>query len=415
MIVARDPERALQIARESLERGLSFDVITLLSDLQRKSPSSAQTFYQSVVERLKGEDLAQNADVANIACNLINSFGPPQANEVTYRELLDTVLKAALSMPASDPASLNRIQNFQQSLRPALPMIQKYLPAKAEAFNQWSQRVSPNLDPSARMWNEINETVQRGTIEDVLALAEKYPAEMRTQVYQQAAWKASNSGDDARARQIANEFVSDPVQRKQILAQLDNQVLWRTLNENKIEEARSLLTKPMSDDQRVQILERMATMMIAKEDKKAARSYLDDARSIVMEMPRGSQKVWQQFTLATSYAQIDSEESFKIVDPLVGQINELVNAAVIMDGFENKYLKNGEWIANSGSSVGNLVTQLRGMLGSLARQNFDRAELLAEQLERPEIRLLAQVDVAQSALSGDVAVVQIFNKRWRQD
>jgi hypothetical protein len=413
LVASRDPERALQIARESLTHGYSNEITTLIQDLQRKNSPAAQSLYGSVVDRLKGEDLTQNSDVANIACNLVNSFVPPQADEATYRDLLETVVKAALSMSTSDPTIRNQVQNVESSLRSILPMVQKYLPGRAQALAQWTARASRSVDPGNQMWNEINQAMQSGTVDDVLALAAKYPADMRSQIYQQAAWKASNSGDDARASQIANELVSNPVQRRQLLEQLENQKLWRTLNENKIDEARSLLSASKSDEQRIQILERIATMLLSKEDKKGARGCLEDMRSIVNEMPRGSQKVWHQFQLARLYAPIDPNESFTILNAVVGQINELVSAAVIMDGFENKYFKNGEWISNGGSSVGSMVTQCREVLGQLARQNFDRAEALAEQLERPEIRLLTQVDIAQSALSGDLAVVRIFSRRWR--
>jgi hypothetical protein len=404
MISARDPDRALQIARDSVSRGLSYELVGLLTELQRKNPAAAQSLYETVINRIKSEDLARNQELSNIACNLLTSFVPPQANELMYRDLLDTIVKTALSLSPTDPISANQVQNMQGNLRAALPMVEKYLPQRAQAFKQWSQRVSRTMDPSSQMYSDVNEAVNNGTVDDVLALAAKYPPEMRSHVYQQAAWKASNAGDNARARQIVNEFVSDPMQRRQILEQLDNQAIWRTLNENKLEEARSMLGKSISLDQRIQILQRMAGMLLAKDDKKGALECLNDARSSISEMPRGSQKVSQQFQLANAYAQVDSEESFAIIGGIVSQINELVTAAAVMDGFENRYLKNDEWLTNGGSSVGNLVTNLRQALAQLGRRNFDRAEALAEQLERPEIRLLSQVDIAQAALSGDYVV-----------
>ena len=406
MIAGRDPDRALQIARDSVSRGLSYELLGVLSDLQRKNPQAAQNLYEVVIDRIKSEDLARNQETATIACNLLNSFVPPQANELMYRDLLDTVVKAALSLSPADPMSANQVQNLQGTLRAAVPMVEKYLPGRIEAFKQWTQRGSITADAGSQLYSEVNEVVQSGTIDDVLALAPKYPPEMRQHVYQQAAWKASNSGDYARARQIANEFISDPVQRRQLLEQLDNQAIWRTLNENKLEEARAMLNKALSVEQRVQILGRIASMLVAKNDKKGAVECLNDARSTVAGLPRGSQKVWQQFQLANAYAELDSEQSFAIIAGILTQINELVTAAVVMDGFENRYLKNDEWLVNGGSSVGNLVTNLRQALGQLARQNFDRAETLADQLERPEIRMLSQVDIARAALSGDYVVTR---------
>jgi hypothetical protein len=413
VVVARDPERALKVARESLARGLSYDMISLLSDLQRKSPDAAQKLYEAIVDQVKTENFFRNQETSNMAVNLVTSFVPPQANEQLYRDLLDTVVKSAMSLPG-DMAYRQQVQNLAANLRSAESLVEKYLPSRADAFRQWTQSASNTMDASAQIYNEINEVVQKGTIDDVLALAPKYPVEMRQNIYQQAAWKASNSGDEARARQIANEFISDPAQRRQILDQLKQQKFWRAINENKVEEARAMLSQSLPPEQRAQLLERIATMLVQKDDKKGALDCLNQARAVVAELPRGSQKLWQQFQLSGMYFQVDPKEGFTIIEPIVAQTNELVNAAAVTDGFENRYLKDGEWMPNGGSGIGNIVQQLRQALALLARYDFDRAEGLAEQLERTEIRLQTQVDIAQVALSGNVELQQVRFIRGRR-
>jgi len=70
-----------------------------------------------------------------------------------------------------------------------------------------------------------------------------------------------------------------------------------------------------------------------------------------------------------------------------------------MDGFENRYLKRGEWMINGGSSLANVVSSTRNTLAQLAKFDFERAETLSDQLERPEIRLMAQLDIVQAVLN----------------
>jgi hypothetical protein len=48
--------------------------------------------------------------------------------------------------------------------------------------------------------------------------------------------------------------------------------------------------------------------------------------------------------------------------------------------------------------LGNLVNILNQTLTMLAQVDFDRARLAADQLERPELRLAADLEMARSAL-----------------
>src|SRR6185503_17559156 len=116
-------------------------------------------------------------------------------------------------------------------------------PARVPMLRQWLQSVRQTVDQSGRMHQELNDLTQRGTVDEILALASKYDGDWQSQIYQQAVWKAMANGDANRARQIITGFVSDPVQRRQMLERIDNQLLWNSVNESKIAEARLLLSK----------------------------------------------------------------------------------------------------------------------------------------------------------------------------
>ena len=83
---------------------------------------------------------------------------------------------------------------------------------------------------------------------------------------------------------------------------------------------------------------------------------------------------------------------------IVVQINQLVAAAVVLDGFENRYLQEGEWMKPGYTSLGNLVNSIEQNLGMLALRDAEGARSLSDQLERPEIRLMAQLEIAQALL-----------------
>lgn len=85
---------------------------------------------------------------------------------------------------------------------------------------------------------------------------------------------------------------------------------------------------------------------------------------------------------------------------LLPKLNDLVTAAVKLDRHETFYLREGEWNMSSQGSIGSLLTVLSQNSGYFAWCDFDRAVSLAAQFERPEIRLMAQMKLAQAILAG---------------
>jgi hypothetical protein len=88
-----------------------------------------------------------------------------------------------------------------------------------------------------------------------------------------------------------------------------------------------------------------------------------------------------------------------LLQPAIILVNQLVEAAAVLDGFENSYLSQGEWMRRNHTNLGNVVNSIGQNLGLLARVDADRARSLSNQLERPEIRLMAQLEIAQNLLN----------------
>jgi hypothetical protein len=396
MVAKQNPARALELARATLSRGVSYSMIGLLNELQKKDPGSAQTLYKEMVDQIKSEDLERNYDLAEPAWNLL-WFQPPQADEDTYKDLISTLISAAVAITPTDQTSINAAQNIYGQLQSLMPQIEKYAPARVTTLRQWSQNAEHTFDPSVRMFQELNKLTQNGTVEDILALAPRYSADLQTQIYQQAAWKALASGDATRARQIITDLISDPVQRKQMLAQIDNQSLENAISQEKITDARQALSR-MKVDQRVQVLIRLAAVLARKGDKKGALDLLTEARTAIDSAPPGPGQLGAQLQLARGYSSLDPDQSFAMVQPLIVRINELIAAGTVLDGFDATYLKEGEWITPGANALGNLVANLNQTLTMLARVDFDRARSAVDQIERPEVRLIANLEIAAAGL-----------------
>ena len=92
-----------------------------------------------------------------------------------------------------------------------------------------------------------------------------------------------------------------------------------------------------------------------------------------------------------------------MIEPLIAKFNELVAAAAKLDGFDNRYLRDNEWNMTGEGGVGSLLTLMADNAHYFAWFDFDRSVVLCSQFERPEIRMMAQLKLAQGILNGPPA------------
>lgn len=409
-IVSKDPAAALKLARGSLARGISWNVINFLPQLYQKDQKAGQDLFQDIVARIKNENISRSTELANNAWNLLNIFQPPQADEDTYRDLLTTVLGYILGASRQTQTGISMAQNFYHQLDRIAPLIEKYAPSRVAELRDWSQAVERTLDPQVKMYQDLNKISQNGTVDEMLALASKYPPEFRNLLYQNAAWKAVTSGDTARAKEIA-EMIPDPVQRRQVMDQLENQTANAAEGNNRIVEARRLVDKAKNVGQKIEILVRAANTLAGEGDKKSALDLLNEAKNILVASPQSAAQLMGRVRLAQAYLKVDPDQSFSILQPLIVKLNELVAAAAILDGIDFQYLKDGEWVMPGFNNLGNVINSLDQTLAALGQADFDRARSLADQIERPEMRLLIEIDLAQITLGGKPMNMPVFGGR----
>lgn len=410
LIVGKDPAAALKLARNSLARGVSWNVISFLPQLHQKDQKAGQDLFQEIVSRIKNENLSRNPELGNNAWNLLNTFQPPQADEDIYRDLLTAVLSYVLGGNRQTQSGMSTAQNFYHQIDRIAPLVEKYAPSRTAELRDWSQAVERTLDPQVKMYQEMQKITQNGTVDEMMALASKYPPEFRTLLYQNAAWKAVTGGDMAKAKEIA-EMIPDPAQRRQVLDQLENQTASAAEGDNKIVAAQRLVDKATNVNQKIEIILRTANALAAEGNKKAALDLLNEAKIILASSPQSAAQLNGRVRLAQAYLKLDPDQSFSVLHPLIIKLNELVAAAVVLDGIDFQYLKDGEWVMPGVNNLGNVINSLDQTLAALGRIDFDRARALADQIERPEVRLLIEIDLAQITLGGKPMNTPMFGGR----
>ncbi|MFN2481523.1 MAG: hypothetical protein ABR554_08645, partial [Pyrinomonadaceae bacterium] len=323
------------------------------------------------------------------------------------RDLLASLVNAALAAP-NDPRARGAGQRLAGALQPFMPEVERLNPVQAQAlrrgFAGQAERVAP--DARARQQRELQTLAQTATVDVMLEAAAKAPPEARQQLYQAAAWKAFGEGAPERARQIATERFENAQQRAQFLHDLDQQLFWRAANAGDIEQARSIIPRLARAEERTQLLAQLARLVAAKGDKEGAGRLLEEVWNQIGGRAKSQQQFGAQLDAAQIYAQVAPERAFEIVEAAISQVNEMLAAAEVVDGFGQDAFEQDELKAQGGWVWAQLVHQCGNALGALARTDFERAVSAADRLQRPETRLVARIAVARGVLapSGTMAI-----------
>ena len=373
-IAAKNPQSALKLARQSLTKGFSPDLLPVLSQLQAKDKDAWLSLYREIVDKLNGENLAHDSLAAQTALALAQSFPPSGPDEQVDRDLIGLLLTNALASGCGPVSSDGATPQICFQIASLFSRMEMYYGARAAPLRRYAAdtegRFAPRVSPLVR------EVMEYGTVDEILALIVKHP-EVGLQAYWRAMVKAQASGDVARARQIASDF-PDEEQRRYMLAQIDRNQMWRTVNPEKLAAIQQELGRLRTDQERIQFLLYRANQ-IGGNDRKAALGLLNQASQIIDSARPGGKQLGYQLKLAMMYCSVKSDRGFAIMESLIPRFNELVTAASVLDGFDTDYLRDGEWNMSGDGSVGEILNSLADNAGYFAKMDFDRSVTLARQ------------------------------------
>jgi hypothetical protein len=425
-VAAQEPQRALEIAEESLSRGVSASLLNVVQQLRSKDAGAASKLAAAIARRLRPEDLRGQGEAGSVAQQLLLLSRPvenPPANSVanptgaptvyvgrslpdpaaaplldeqTRRELIEKVLAAVASSAPNQGGGYN----LYHALQAILPELERTAPARAAALRLKAEEFERGFNPHLRQMRPFQEVMNTGTVEAMLEAARKAPAEVRDQLYTHAAWKAFNDGGDAeRARQIL-ENVSNPQHRAQARREMEMRGHWRAIYQGGYAEARASAARLRTPEERVQALLQVAGRAASAGDAEAARQILEEARVLVETQTRGHQQFSYRLQLAGAYAQFDAGASFEVAESAVGRLDALLDAAEALDGFGQESFREGELKPQGGYIWNEMIGQCAQSLARLAREDFERAASAAKRFRRPEARASALLVLARSLLDG---------------
>jgi hypothetical protein len=458
-IAATDPKVAYQKATESLDKGEYPSALNkVLAQLQSKDEDAFKKLSDKALSKLNSDTLLANRNADNVAIGLLtpgprpastststanatktsNSQSPsPQVlSESAFHDLMDNAVTAALTVTSLGPGNnfpggrqMRGAQQNQQNppddaqvrqtnarmmlfaLQAMLPQIDQYLPERASAVRQKFTELGMGNNANINFGNQMRTAMQQGTSDSLAAAASTAPPQIQPRLYQQAAQKAVDEGNSDRALQIANEHL-DESGRNSIMQAVDFKKMATTASPERLNEIKQKLAALPSDSDRVKYLIDLSTAT-QKDNPKLALRFLEDARNLVNKRAASYKEFEDQIKVADAFASVDSKRSFELLETGIAQLNELLSAAAVLNGFEVEIFKEGELSLKSDSDLISMVSRYGEELASLAKVDFEHARMTADRFQLTEPRLNAKLSIVQSILGAQPAVN--FNNRRNQN
>ena len=414
-IATTDPNRALQIARQTLKTHYSVNLISTVGLLRQKNPELAAQFASDIASKLMNDKLLSNPEAANVLVNLIRfaqrsrSAAVPNSDSNTprplltdeqYRDLLQKALSEALSFsrPPANVYSPERdaALNLLYGLRDLGPDLNNVSGDSVAAMRKKILEINPDNQGG----NNYQNIIASNPYEAVLDGIEKAPLDQREQLYITLANREASNGEIAHARQIVNERISNPYQRRSMLAFVDQQESNRAISNGKVEDALRIIGNVKMPRERAQMIMQIALQIGPGQKRAIAMNFLEQAKDLLGSSPQ-AQDQDQMFALieiARAFGKYDPKRAFEILDPLIDQVNDLCAAARTMEGFGPEFYEDDELSMQNSNSVAQVVMRMSNAIGLLALVNFERAKAASDQFALPEVRLRAYMEIAQQTI-----------------
>jgi len=300
------------------------------------------------------------------------------------------------SQQQADPAQVqqNNARNLLRNLQGMLTQVDQFLPERSQAVRQKLTDMGMN-NPMADFANQMRNVMTQGDSESLAAAASNAPGPLQAALYRQAAEKAINEGNIDRAQQIATDHL-DENGRNSITQAIDFKKLTMNVTSDKLAEIREKLAALPSDADRIKYLADLSNST-QKDNPKLALKFAEDARALVSKRAANYRDMENQLRVAELFAAIDPKRSFDVLEPGISQLNELLAAAQVLNGFEVEVYRDGELPLQGGSELGSMISRYGQELASLAKLDFERAQMTAERFQFAEPRLMAKLAIVQGA------------------
>jgi len=450
-VAAKNPAVALARAEESLTRGLSWNLTSVVSQLLQKDPDKAARLAEEIADKITGDDLLiQNSQASGILMNILGTARQYQIaierksnNEepaaivgryypatgtlpdATFRKLLDPLVNVVLkvNLATNDPNEKGIAFQILGWMQTQDALLLKYESSQSDVLQRKLAQYQQINGISAG--TNLNQLMQTASPDAIVRAAANVPSTERVNYYYQASQKASAEGNTDLAEKIIDDNIKEPGARDQgylnlyynfvnsgkldaaenivdtkiedataknnALTYINDKKFRDSVAQSKLEDALALVSR-LPQQQQVDKLMQISATMFQTGKKDSALLYLDQAWSLLPSKAANTNQLQLQINVASAFASVDAVRASANMQPIITRLNDLLRAAETLNGFDVNYYKDGE-LTMQGGSLQAMVRQCGSALALIAAQDFDQAKNLSEMFERPEAKIMAQLVV----------------------
>lgn len=440
-IASLDPKFAAQNAEQMMDKGqFPRSMTEVISQLYKQDPDAAAKMADKTVKKLQSTNLLTNNEAIMLTQGLLQR-GPRAAENAptsgpggvleqsAYADLLGSIVDLALKAtppqqnaqrgqagpqrgrpavvsgigPGQGNTVISEAQQEQQGairllagMQIVLPLIDQYVPSKAAAVRQKLSEMGMGASSPFNVGQTMNALQGNASSDALVQAASLAPPQMQARLYQQAANKALEEGNTDRARQIATDHLQENV-RDNVMQRITFRELAAKGENARLDEIRQTIARLQSDDEKLNMMLQLARDT-QKNNPKLSNQLMEDARQMTNRRATSYEQFDQQLRVSRAFAQIDPARSFEVLDPGISQLNELLSAAVVLNGFEVNMFRDGEMSLQAGNGLSSMVQNFGNELGSLADKDLEKAETLAGRFQFAEPRIMARLSIVQGLL-----------------
>jgi len=403
----RDPKRALQIARESLAKGLRFESMNLLFRLNQQNQEAGTEFAGDIITKLQTANLTKDLHAGWIAHNLLVTSRTPKARtgddstpQFSWKQLrLSDDQKRTLVELLTDVAlAASTNPNAVNGLSDLMTEIEQFAPDRVPKIKAKMAQATYSLTKSQQDWNTL---ASNGTPEEMIKAGASVGDEERNTLYREAVIRAAAAGRADALREYINGQIEDESRRTSLLDSLDEQQIGFAANRGKTEELKKLLELVRLKEQKAWAMAEIAILMEKKGEHDQAVKLLDEAQALVKVDLKSERQSRALLALLLAYALVDPAKALAMVEPIIDRANDDISKLLLLDKLvKTEAVKNGEIILNQpGIPLDFAILKYGPGIIALAREDFNRTKSLADRFQRNELRLFARLLLAQSILS----------------
>ena len=409
-VAARDPAQAMQLARESLAKGVTFELLVLIQRLNGKDPVKAVEFTGEVISKLRMTNVATDFRASIVAVQLLQYSRTPEANgpyarlvattgilgltDEQKRDLVEILTNAALSASANS--------NLLFDLPTVMFEIQQFFPERRAALEQRLAAFNQTLTKQQQEQNTYNKLILSGTPEEIVRRAAGESEQERLSLYQQAAIIAVARGTTDSFRELVSKEIKDEDEQRKVLERMDAEQISVAADRKQIDEMKKHLPKNQRKEERARAMVETALILKEKGEDAQAASLLDEAAGLIKTDLKSEKQTNALLSLLFAYALIDPPKAFALAERTVDNANSQISMLLLFDRVvKSGAVKKSEIILeHAGLLPLDFLTFKYGKgVAALAVADFTRTKALADRFDRQELRIMARLLIAKALLS----------------